>query len=271
MSNPPIDSHPVVSRAPSASGPRPRFSGRAAAVAVVAGLAAAGTLVGALWAWMAPPIHGVVALTKSGLRVHTYLGDEADHFFVAAAMMIGILSSVGVVAAVLIWQWRAYRGPGTVTALWIGGVGAAAAAAGVGAALVHWRYGSVVFETAPVTQENRVYYFTEAPAVFFGHAPLQIAATLLFPGALAALVYSLLAAATPRDDLGAWPPAVPVESEWPQGQIAPGEHPGHDSAQSYHAQVGERIEQGGPGGSNDVVVHGTPGEPVDQPPHGHGC
>ena len=151
----------------------------------------------------------------------------------------------------------------------IGG-GLVGAAAGVGAALVHWRYGSVVFETAPVTPENRVYYFTEAPAVFFGHAPLQIAATLLFPGALAALVYSLLAAATPRDDLGAWTPAVPVESERPQGQIAPGEHPGHDSAQSYHAQVGERIEQRGPSGPNDVVVHGTPGEPVDQPPHGHG-
>lgn len=263
MSNAPVDRHPVAS-------PRPRFSGRTAAAAVVAGLAVAGTLVGALWAWMAPPIHGVVALTKSGLRVHTYLGDEADHFFVAAAMMTGILSGVAVVAAVLIWQWRAYRGPGLVTALWIGGVGAAVAAAGVGAALVHWRYGSVVFDTAPVTQENRVYYFTEAPAVFFGHAPLQIAATLLFPGALASLVYSLLAAATPRDDLGAWTPAVPVESERPQGQIAPGKHPGHDSAQSYHAQVGERIEQRGPGGSNDVVVHGTAGEPVDQPPHGHG-
>ena len=86
---------------------------------------------------------------------------------------------------------------------WIGGVGRRGGRKGVGAALVHWRYGSVVFETAPVTPENRVYYFTEAPAVFFGHAPLQIAATLLFPGALAALVYSLLAAATPRDDLGA--------------------------------------------------------------------
>ena len=269
MSIPPVNSHPPV------SGPRPRLSRWMAAVAVVAGLAVAGSLVGALWAWMAPTIHGVVALTKSGLRVHTYLGDEADHFFVAAARMTGMLSGVAVVAAVLIWQWRAHRGPGTVAALWIGGAGAAAAAAGVGAALAHWRYGSVVYETAPVTQENRVYYFTEAPAVFFGHAPLQIAATLLLPGALAALVYSLLAAATPRDDLGAWTPtarmeSAPMESERPQRQIAPGEHPGNDSAQSYHAQVGERIEQGGPGGSNDVVVHGTLGEPVDEPPHGHG-
>lgn len=248
----------------------PRFSRRTAAIVVVVGLAVAGALVGALWAWMAPSIHGVVALTKSGLRVHTYLGDEADHFFVASAMLTGMMSGLAVVAAVLIWQWRAHRGPSTVTALWIGGVFAAAAAAGVGAALVHWHYGSVVYEAAPVTPDNRVYYFTEAPPVFFGHAPLQIAATLLLPGAIAALVYSLLAAATPRDDLGAWTATQPVGSEWPQGQIAPGDHPGNDAAQSYHAQVGERVEQGRPGGSNDVFVHRTPGEPVDQPPHGHG-
>lgn len=255
---------------PSITCPEPRVSRRTAALAVVIGLAVAGALIGALWAWLAPSIHGVVALTKSGLRVHTYLGDEADHFFVAAAMLTGMLSGLAVVAAVLIWQWRAHRGPGIVTALWIGGVSAAAAAAGVGAALVHWRYGAVVYETAPVTPENRVYYFTEAPAVFFGHAPLQVVATLLLPGALAALVYSLLTAATPRDDLGAWTVVRPARSEWLQGEVAPGDHAGNDATQSHHAQVGERVEQGGPGGSNDVFIHGTPGEPVDQPPHGHG-
>jgi hypothetical protein len=35
---------------------------------------------------------------------------------------------------------------------------------------------------------------------------LQIAATVLFPVATAALVYALLAVSTARDDLGAWPP-----------------------------------------------------------------
>jgi hypothetical protein len=35
---------------------------------------------------------------------------------------------------------------------------------------------------------------------------LQIAATVLFPVAAAALVYSTIAMATSRDDLGAWPP-----------------------------------------------------------------
>jgi len=44
-----------------------------------------------------------------------------------------------------------------------------------------------------------------------GHGPLQIAVTLLLPAALAALMYSVLAAAAPRDDLGAWPA---VDHRW---------------------------------------------------------
>ena len=183
----------------------PRHSQRTAAVVIVVGLAVVGALVGALWSWLAPPAHGVVALTKSGERVQAYLGSEADHLFVAAAMLIGMLVPLAIIGAVLVWQWRAHRGPVLVTALWLGSVAAAAVAAGVGAALVHWRYGSVPFETAPVSPENRVYYFTEAPPVFFAHGPLQIATTLLFPAAIAALSYALMAVATPRDDLGAWP------------------------------------------------------------------
>ena len=77
---------------------------------MVAGLAVAGALVGALWAWLAPPIHGVVALTKSGERVKAYLGNEADHFFIAAFLIVGMLGVLAVVAAVLLWQWRAHRG-----------------------------------------------------------------------------------------------------------------------------------------------------------------
>ena len=46
--------------------------------------------------------------------------------------------------------------------------------------------------------------------MFFGHSPLLIAVTILFPAAVAALVYSLIAVSIARDDLGAWPP---VEDE----------------------------------------------------------
>ena len=40
------------------AGGAPRISRRRAAVTVAAGLLPAGALVGALWAWLAPPIHG---------------------------------------------------------------------------------------------------------------------------------------------------------------------------------------------------------------------
>lgn len=187
----------------------PRFSRRTAALITVAGLTAAGVVAGALWSWLAPPVHGVIALSRTGAKVKGYLGSEADNFFTSAFILIGLLVVVAVVAAVWLWQWRAHRGPVLVSALAVGCAAAAAAAAGVGAALVHWRYGSIDIEGAPVTPQNRTHYVTEAPAVFFGHTPLQIATTILFPAAIAALVYALIAVSTARDDLGAWPPEQP--------------------------------------------------------------
>jgi hypothetical protein len=184
----------------------PRISRRRAVVITLAGLTVAGALVGALWAWLAPPIHGVVALTKSGERIKAYLGNEADHFFISAFLIVGMLGAVAVIAAVLLWQWRAHRGPVMAGALSIGiGAGAGAAAA-VGVVLARLRYGAIDMAAAPVSPEHRVHYIVEAPAVFFGHSPLQIAGTILLPAAAAALVYALMAVSTARDDLGAWPP-----------------------------------------------------------------
>jgi Protein of unknown function (DUF2567) len=184
----------------------PRISRRRAVLITVVGLTVAGAAAGALWAWLAPSIHGVVALTKSGERVKAYMGNEGDHFFDAAFMFGGMLSVLAVVATVLLWQWRVHRGPQIVAALAIGATAAAGAAAGVGAALVRWRYGAIDIAAAPVSPEHRVHYVIEAPAVFFGHSPLLIAGTVLLPAAAAALVYALLAVSTQRDDLGAWPP-----------------------------------------------------------------
>ncbi len=188
------------------TGDAPKVSRVAAAIRVGAGIALAGVPAGALWAWLAPPIGGVVALTKSGNRVTAYLGNESDNFFLGEFLFVGILTVLTVVASVLVWQWRAHRGPVLLTALTVGAAFAAGAAAGVGAVLVRWRYGVIDIAAAPVTPEHRIHYVTEAPAVFFGHGPLQIAATILLPAAVAALVYTLLALSTPRDDLGAWPP-----------------------------------------------------------------
>ncbi|CAA0092244.1 putative protein [Mycolicibacterium vanbaalenii] len=186
--------------------PEPGVSRAQAAVTVVVGAAVMGALVGALWAWLAPPIHGVVALTRSGERITASLGSESDHWFTSAFMFVGMLGVVAVVGAVLSWQWRAHRGPVMAAALTVGGVAAAAVAAGVGASLARLRYGTVDVAGAPVSEESRVHYVVEAPAVFFGHSPLQIAATVLLPAAVAALVYLLAVTATVRDDLGAWPP-----------------------------------------------------------------
>ncbi len=196
----------------------PRISRRRAAVTVAVGLLPVGVLVGALWAWLAPPLHGVVALTHDGQRVHDYLGGEADHFFVAAFLMLGLLNVVAAVAAVLAWQWRAHRGPGMVTGLCVGVVLAAAAAIGVGIYLAHLRYGTVNFATVPVSHEHPVFYVTEAPPVFFGTSGLQIACTLLLPAATAALVYAAPAAATARDDLGGYPV---VDTVYPARQTNP--------------------------------------------------
>jgi Protein of unknown function (DUF2567) len=188
----------------------PRISHARAAVTVVVGLALAGAVLGALWAWIAPPIHGVIALTKSGNRVHAALGAETDNFFNAAFLLVGVVVALAVVSAVLVWQWRPHRGPLLCTALAIGSAAAAGVAAGVGALIVRARYDIIDIAGAPITPEHRVIYVTEAPPVFFSHSGWLIATTVLFPAAMAALVYSLIAVSSARDDLGGWPPEEPV-------------------------------------------------------------
>ena len=75
-----------------------------------------------------------------------------------------MLCAIAVVAAVLVWQWRAHRGPVMVAALAIGSAAAAGAAAGVGAVLVHWRYGAIDVGGAPVSPEHRVHYVDRGAA-----------------------------------------------------------------------------------------------------------
>ncbi|MDT5227496.1 MAG: hypothetical protein QOH94_1289 [Mycobacterium sp.] len=194
-----------------------RVSSRRAALTVATGLLPAGAVAGALWAWLAPPVKGVVVLTHSGERLHDYLGSESDHFFVAAFLMLGLLNVVAAVAAVLAWQWRAHRGPEMVVALCTGMVIAAAAAIGVGVLLAHLSYGTVNLGTVSLSHDHPLHYFTQAAPVFFGPSPLQAACTLLLPAATAALVYAVPAAATSRDDLGGYPP---VEAVFPQAESA---------------------------------------------------
>jgi hypothetical protein len=188
----------------------PRISRGRAAAAVVVGLAVVGALTGVLWAWIAPPIHGVIALTKSGDRVHAALGNETDNFFIAAFLLVGMVVVLAVVTAVLVWQMRPHRGPVMCAALAVGSAAAFGAAAGIGALIVRSRYDVIDIAGAPISQDDRVIYVTEAPPVFFAHSGWLIAASVLFPVALAALVYALIAVSTSRDDLGGWPPVEPI-------------------------------------------------------------
>jgi hypothetical protein len=196
----------------------PRLSHVAAAMRVVLVMVALGVVVGAAWAWLAPPVQIVLALTKAGDRVRGYVGDESDLVFLGPFLMTGMLFALAVASAVAVWQWRPHRGPLLVGALSLGALAAAGAAAGVGAATARWRYGTVDVARASLSPEHRVNYVHEAPAVFFGHTPWQIAASVIFPAGVAALIYSISALSTKRDDLGAWPP---VEVAWAVAPVGP--------------------------------------------------
>ncbi|ORA80457.1 DUF2567 domain-containing protein [Mycobacterium malmoense] len=202
----------------------PRAS-RRRAIVMAALSVATGVVIGGLWAWIAPPIHAVVAITRAGERVHDYLGSESGHFFDAPCLMLGLLTVLAVVAPVLAWQWRGRRGPAMVAGLSIGMVTAAAVASAIGAALVRLSYGALNFDSVPLSGRPSVAYVIEAPPVFFSHGPLQVAATLLWPAGIAALVYALLAAANARDDLGALPVTdqplqAPMEPEAPEAAVS---------------------------------------------------
>jgi hypothetical protein len=201
--------------------------GARALVVVVLVLSGVGVLIGGWWAWIAPPIRAVVALTHSGERVHDYLGSESDHFFVAPCLMLGLLTVVAVVTSVLVWQRREQRGPGMVIALSLGLLIGAAAAAGVGALLVGLRYGAVDFDAISLSSDHKVAYVVQAPPVLFAHRPLQVALTLMWPAGIAALVYAVLAAASARDDLGGLPVADQPLPEGPAGVTVDGGEPSY--------------------------------------------
>lgn len=185
----------------------PRVSRRTAMVRVVGALIVAGLLIGALWAWIAPPAQAAVVLNKAGERITGYIGNESEHVFLSAAIMVGLLSVLGATAGTAAWKWRDHRGPEMVAALSVGLLAAAGIATGVGAALARLRYGVVDVAGAPVTPEHRVHYVTEGPAVYFGHSPWQIAVTLMVPVGIGAFAYAFGALSTSSDDLGAYPPA----------------------------------------------------------------
>jgi len=206
---------------------------RAVAVAAL-GVPAIGALIGALWAAIAPPIHAVVAITHSGERVHDYLGNDSQHFFDAPCLMLGLLTVLAVVAAVVAWQRRSRRGPAMVIRLAVAMAAAAGAAAAVGALVVRRIYGTLDFDAVPLVGRPSVAYVMQGPPVFFSVQPLPAALTVIWPVGIAALIYSALAVWHAHDDLSARGPVVAgvaeaaVASEWPAVNPAPSDYPAHD-------------------------------------------
>jgi hypothetical protein len=204
----------------------PRAARKRVVLAAALGVAATGVVIGGLWAWIAPPIRAVVAITRAGERVHDYLGTESGHFFDAPCLLLGLLTVLAVVGTVLVWQRREHRGPAMVLGLSLGMVIAAGVAAGTGALLVRLRYGALNFDAVPLSGSPSVAYVTQAPPVFFALDLPQVAVALMWPAGIAALVYALLAAADARDDLGGLPvahrpsSALPMEPEAPEAAVS---------------------------------------------------
>jgi hypothetical protein len=202
---------------------------RRRAVAATLVVLAIGALIGALWGSIAPPIHAVVAITHSGERVHDYLGNDSQHFFDAPCLMLGLLTVLAVVAAVVAWQRRARRGPAMVIRLVVAMAAAAGAAAAVGVLVVRRIYGALDFDAVPLVGRPSVAYVLQGPPVFFSVQPLTAALTVIWPVGIAALVYAVLVVWHAHDHLGARIAEVAREvSEWPAVNPAPSDYPAHD-------------------------------------------
>jgi hypothetical protein len=145
---------------------------------VVAALALVGVPLGLIWQAVSPRSAGLVLQSGAIIPDETEALIGADGWF---ALLTGV---VGLIAALVVWTRRSWRGPATVVALALGGVVGALVTALVGhvtgGGQSTGRAGALI--TLPVS--------------------LHATGLLFFQAAVAVLVYGLLVAFTTRDDLG---------------------------------------------------------------------
>lgn len=160
-----------------------------AAAWIVGALVVVGALLGLLWQWVSPRTVGLV-LPGGGI-----VPDETEGFVGADGWFAGLTLGVGVVAAVVVWSRRAWRGPVAVVALAVGGLAGATATALVGRLTGGGR------SSGPVNTVIRL--------------PVSVHALglLCLQAAGAVLVYGLLVAFAARDDLGRDGPVAPAEAD----------------------------------------------------------
>lgn len=156
-----------------------------AAALMVLGLAAAGALLGLLWAAWSPP-GPLGAILPGGVQP-----DETEAWAAGDGRYAIIVAVVGTLAGAAGWLLRRGRGPYLVVAYVAGGIG--------GAALTWWT-GHLARGSGP----SFPCLTTAGRAVCEQHLPLSVHMTgLIFvEPALALLVFGLIVAFTRRDDLG---------------------------------------------------------------------
>lgn len=151
---------------------------------IVGALTVLGALAGVVWALLAPAVRVLVVAEDRGV----VLTGENLHPFDAVAIFVGIGVVLGVLSAVVVWGMRRVRGPGALAGLVIGsGLGAGAAAL-VGMGVAGLRFPDV-----------------HGPAVgtIVSQPPgLSTPMVLVAQPLAAALIYLLVVALSPHDDLG---------------------------------------------------------------------
>ena len=145
---------------------------------IIAALALVGIPMGLIWQAVSPRSAGLV--TPSG----AIIPDETEAFIGADGRFALLTGIAGLIAAIVVWTRRSWRGPATVVALALGGVVGALVTALMG----------------HLTGGGRS--TGKAGAVIMLPVSLHATGLLFFEAAIAVLVYGLLVAFTTRDDLG---------------------------------------------------------------------
>lgn len=150
------------------------------ALTIVAVLVLLGVLLGLVWAWWSPAGPPGVELKAGTVQI-----DESETFAAGDGRFAVLTGGLGLVAALAVWFARSVRGPLVALGLVVGGLLGAWLTATVG----HLAGGGTNHGPAN----------TEIP-----HLPLNVHLTgmILLEAALAALLYSVLAAFAVSDDLG---------------------------------------------------------------------
>ncbi|MDH6679489.1 hypothetical protein M2284_003711 [Rhodococcus sp. LBL1] len=159
--------------------PRPRAVPR-----IVVFLAILGVPAGVVWAFLAPAERLLVVAEDRGVVLTT----ESLHRFDAIAIFAGIGFVLGVLSAIVVWGMRRSRGPGAVAALVLGSALGAGVAALAGMGVARLRFPEIDGPTGG--------------SIIAAAPGLSTPMVLIVQPLAATLVYLLLVALSPHDDLG---------------------------------------------------------------------